>query len=95
MNPAPITFLRVVFNNALGNCDMDFFNFRNCRVQNFKILNQSKRDQNFVVNFRKHRKQKQKLTKYIKIEQRQSIALLYVGALITDSHCQIQKLQLI
>jgi hypothetical protein len=32
-------------------CDIDFFNFRNCQVQNFEILNHFKRDQNFAVNF--------------------------------------------
>ncbi len=42
----------------IGNCDIDFFNFCHRQVQNLGILNQSERDQNFAVNFQKHRKQK-------------------------------------
>ncbi len=43
-----------------------------------EILNQSKRDQNFAVNFRKHQKQKWNLTKYIKTERKQSIIQWYL-----------------
>jgi len=32
---------------SLGNCDIDFFNFCRCKVQNFKILNLYKWNQNF------------------------------------------------
>ncbi len=53
-----------------GNCNVDFFNFCHCQVLNFKISNQSTRDWNFAVNFWKH--QKQKITKYNKIEYNQS-----------------------
>ncbi len=53
---------------VLNICDIDFFNFRHCQVRNFKILNHFERDQNVVVNFRKHWKWNQKLPKYIKIE---------------------------
>ncbi len=45
----------------VGNCDIDFSNFRHWQVQNFLILNQSERDQNFAINFWNHQKQKQKL----------------------------------
>jgi hypothetical protein len=27
------------YKSFVGNCDIDFFNFRHCQVQNFKILN--------------------------------------------------------
>jgi hypothetical protein len=47
----------------LGNCDIDFFNFCHHLVWNFKILNQSEWDQNFTVNFWKHRKAKVKVHK--------------------------------
>ncbi len=57
----------------LGNCNIDFFNFCHCQVWNFKILNQSERNQNFAINFWKHRKRKQKLTKYIETERKQTI----------------------
>ncbi len=57
----------------LGKCDIDFFNFRHCQVWNFQILNLSERDPNLMVNFWNHWKRKQKLTKYNKIEQNQSI----------------------
>jgi hypothetical protein len=39
----------------VGNCDIDFLNFRHCQVQNFKISNLSKWNQNFAANFWKHR----------------------------------------
>ncbi len=55
----------------LGSCDIDFFNFHPRQVRNFEILNQSKWDQNFAVNFQKH--QKWKSTKYSEIERNQSI----------------------
>ncbi len=61
------------FGIPLDNSDFDFFNFRHHQVQNFEILNQSERDQNFAANFQKHQKQKRKLTKYIEIEQNWSI----------------------
>ncbi len=48
------------------NCDIDFFNFRHCKVWNFEISNQFERNWNFAVNFWKHQKQKLKSTKYIK-----------------------------
>jgi hypothetical protein len=70
MRPKPSTMIRWL---NLGNCDMIFFNFRYCRVQNFKILNQSRHEWNFVVNFWKHQKWKQKSTKYIKTDWKQSI----------------------
>ncbi len=56
-----------------GNCNIVYFTFRHCQVQNFEILKQSERDWNFVVNFLKNQKQKQKLNKYIKTEQKWSI----------------------
>ncbi len=52
----------------LNNCNIEFFTFRHCQVQNFEISNQSEQDQNFAVNFWKLQKWKQKLIKYIKIE---------------------------
>jgi hypothetical protein len=57
----------------LSNCDIGFFNFCQQQVRNFKILNQSKQDQNFTVNFQEHQMQNQELSKYIKIQQNQSI----------------------
>jgi hypothetical protein len=51
---------------SLGKCSIEFFNFHHCQVQNLQISNQSDRHQNFVVNFWKQ--QKQKSTKYIKID---------------------------
>ncbi len=59
----------------LSNCDIEFYNFRHLKVQKCKILNQSKWDQNFEVNFQNHQKRKQKLSKYNKIEQYQIIIL--------------------
>ncbi len=58
-------------------CNIDFFNFYHLQVWIFKILNPSKQDQNFTVNFWDHQKQKQKqkLTKYNEIVQNQSIIL--------------------
>jgi len=63
------------WHNHLSISKIDFFNFRHCKVWNFKILNQSKQNQNFVgqnqkfaVNFQKHWKQKWKSTKYIATE---------------------------
>ncbi len=58
---------------ALGNCDIDFFNFRHCQVWNFEILNLFERNLNFAVSFWKHWKQNQKSTKYITTEQKHSI----------------------
>ena len=58
--------------HQLGNCDIDFFNFRHRQVWNFKISNHFKRDWNFIVNFQKYRKQKRKSTKYIVSEWMQS-----------------------
>ena len=49
---------------AIGNYDIDFFNFHQWHVQNFEISNQSEQDRNFGVNFQKYQMQKWKLTKY-------------------------------
>jgi len=54
----------------LGNCDIDFFNFCHWKVQNFEILNLSKRSQNFAVIFWKYWKRNQKSTKYFKISRK-------------------------
>ncbi len=72
--------LRVV----LGTCSIDFFNLCHCQVWNYKILNQSKQDQNFAVNLWKRQKQKWKVMKYIKIEWNQSIVPFY-----TNKFCYI------
>jgi hypothetical protein len=48
---------------SVGNCDINFFNFRHRQVWNFQILNWSERDQNFTVNVWNHWKQKWKLRK--------------------------------
>ncbi len=37
--------------SLLGTCDIDFYNFRHLKVQNFETLNQFKRHQNFTVIF--------------------------------------------
>ncbi len=47
-----LNFTRIV------NCIIDFLNFPHRQVWNFKISNQSKRNQNFAVNFWKHQKRK-------------------------------------
>jgi len=52
-----------------------FFNFHHLRVWNFEISNQSKRDQNFAVNFWNHRNRKWKLTKHNESEWNQSIII--------------------
>ncbi len=57
----------------LGNCDIDFFNFCHCQVQNFDISNLFKQNRNFAVYFWKHRKRNWKSTKYIATEQKQCI----------------------
>ncbi len=58
----------------LGNCDIDFFNFRHYQVQNFEILNRSEKDQNFVVNFQKNQKHTQELISTSKLnDSRQCI----------------------
>ncbi len=44
---------RLVDRMRLGNCDIDFFNFRHWKVRNFDISNLFKRNQNFVVSFEK------------------------------------------
>ncbi len=67
------SFLNMVSQLLLGNCDIDFFNFRHCQVWNFEILTQSKQNQNFTVNFQKHWKWKRKSTKYIETERKQTI----------------------
>jgi hypothetical protein len=60
---------------GIGNCNIDFFNFRHRQYRSFQILNQLKQDWNFTVKFQNHRKWKQKLTKYNAIEQNQSIVM--------------------
>jgi hypothetical protein len=52
---------------TLGNCDIDFFNFRNQKVWNFEISNLFERNRNFEVIFQKYWKQNQKSTKYFEI----------------------------
>jgi hypothetical protein len=47
----------------LGNCDIDFFNFRHSKVQNFQISNLFERNWNFAVIFWKYRKRNRKSTK--------------------------------
>ncbi len=54
----------------LGNCDIDFFNFRHWKVRNFKISNLFQRSQNFAVIFLKYLKQNWKSTKYFEISQK-------------------------
>jgi hypothetical protein len=57
----------------VGTCDIDFFNFHHCQVQNFEILNLLEQNQNFAVNFWKYQQQNQKSTKYIVTEWKQRI----------------------
>ncbi len=47
----------------VGNCDIDFFNFRHRQVWGFEISNLFEWNQNFAVIFQKYRKQNQKSTK--------------------------------
>jgi hypothetical protein len=44
---------------VLGNCDVDFFIFREWKVWNFQNLKESKGDQNFAQKVEKILKQKQ------------------------------------
>ncbi len=57
-------------NDQLGNCDIDFFNFRHQKVRNFEISNLFERSQNFAVIFCKYLKQNWKSTKYFEISQK-------------------------
>ncbi len=47
----------IIIAPLIGNCDIDFLNFRHCQVQNLKILNLFERNQNFGVIFQKYQKQ--------------------------------------
>jgi hypothetical protein len=58
---------------VLGNCDIDFFNFRHRQVRNFKILDLFKWNWNFAVIFQKYQKRNQKSTKYFATSQKPSI----------------------
>ncbi len=53
MNPLPE--ICVQFHQCpllqIGNCDIDFYNFRHRKVRNFEISNQFKRHQNFTSSF--------------------------------------------
>ncbi len=54
----------------IGNCDIDFFNFRHWKVQ---ILSLFKRSWYFAVIFQEYRKQNQKSTKYFTISRKASV----------------------
>ncbi len=62
---------KVVF--LLGNCDIDFFNFRQQKVHNFEISDLFKRNRNFAFIFWKYAKRNQKSTKYFKTSQKPRI----------------------
>ncbi len=57
----------------VGNCDIDFLNFRHCQVRNFKILNLYEWNQNFGVIFQKYQKQNWKSTKYFTTSWKPSV----------------------
>ncbi len=63
----------VVKYSNIGNCDIDFVNFRNFQSWTFEILNLFDQNQNFAVNFWKYWKQNQKSTKYTATEWKNSI----------------------
>ncbi len=76
----PVTFIKhlwlkmvIRISYILGNCNVEFFNFCHCQVQNFEILNLLEWNQNFAVNFRKHWKRNGESTMYIATEHKQSI----------------------
>ncbi len=60
--------MSVMFVSQLGNCDIDFLNFRHCHV--WKISTLYKQNWDFGVIFRKHWKQNQK---YFKTSQKPSV----------------------
>ncbi len=70
--------------SKLGNCDFDFFNFCHCQVWNFEILNQSKRNQNFAINFWKYQKQKRKSTKYLASTKQSIIPINFCAILLVS-----------
>ncbi len=73
------------FRYILGNCDIDFFNFRHCQVWNFKISNLFERNWNFAVIFWKYWKRNWKSTKYFTTERKQSfIALKFCEILLVS-----------
>ncbi len=57
----------------VGNCDIDFLNFRHCKLWNFRISNLYKWNQNFGVIFQKYRKQNRKSTKYFETSWKYSV----------------------
>jgi len=55
---------------SLGNCDIDFFNFRHCKVENFKILNLYFFETEILeASFETSQKLNRKSTKYFKTSQ--------------------------
>ncbi len=62
-------WLSLCWVSLLGNCYIDYLNFRHCQVRNFKILNQFKWNRNFAVIFRKYRKS----TKYFATSWKPSV----------------------
>ncbi len=57
----------------LGNCDINFLNFRHCQVWNFEISNLYEQNQNVGVIFWKYQKQNRKSTKYFETSQKPSV----------------------
>jgi len=57
------------FHFWIGNCDIDFYNFRHRKVRNFEISNQFERQQNFTVIFRRYWKQKRNSKKTFAISR--------------------------
>jgi hypothetical protein len=55
--------------NEQGNCDIDFFNFPHCQVQNLKKNNQFNQTKILRSTFESTKKRKRKSTKYIKLNK--------------------------
>ncbi len=62
--------------SKIGNCNIDFFNFRHCQVWNLEILDLFEQNWNFAVIFWKCQKQNWKSTMYIATVWMQSIITL-------------------
>ncbi len=73
----------VINKSQLGNCDINFLNFCDCQVWNFKISNLYEWNWNFAIIFWKYRRQNWKSTKYITTESRQSIIPLKLSEIMS------------
>jgi hypothetical protein len=66
-------FALVTLGDVMGNCDIDFLNFRHRQVRNFEVSNLYEQNLNFGVIFGNYQKRNRKSAKLFKTLRKPSV----------------------